>query len=261
MRHMGLASVEEWARAYITSDSLAWKLAPSAPPDEWSGAVEAPPASPGRPSTWVQGKKSPKRPRSFDTPLKRAKLLHSFFHHELQAAELMCWALLRFPEAPPEFRRGLLRIALDEIRHCRLYADHIESLGHALGEFPIRDWFWDRVPACETPLQFAACMGMGFEAGNLEHSAKFAEAFRLAGDERGADIQHQVGVEEIAHVRFAVRWFRELKGELSFDAWLEELPPPLSPMVMRGVPLHRERRSAAGLDEPFLDALSAWMPM
>lgn len=257
---MGLASVEEWARAYISSDSLAWKLAPSVPPDAWSGALEAPPVSPGRPPMWVQGKKSPKRPRSFDTPLKRAKLLHSFFHHELQAAELMCWALLRFPEAPAEFRRGLLRIALDEIRHCRLYADHIDRLGHALGEFPIRDWFWDRVPACNTPLQFVACMGMGFEAGNLEHSAKFAEAFRLAGDERGADIQDQVGLEEIAHVRFAVRWFREMKGELCFDAWLEELPPPLSPMVMRGIPLHRERRSAAGLDDPFLDALSAWMP-
>ena len=103
-------------------------------------------------------------------------------------------------------------------------------------------------------------MGMGFEAGNLEHSAKFADAFRHAGDEVGAAIQDQVGAEEIAHVRFAVRWFVEFKGALDFDAWLEELPPPLSPMVMRGQPLHRERRGAAGLDTPFLDALSAWSP-
>ena len=103
-------------------------------------------------------------------------------------------------------------------------------------------------------------MGMGFEAGNLEHSAKFADAFRAAGDDRGAAIQDQVGAEEVAHVRFAVHWFREFKGDLSFDAWLEELPPPLSPMVMRGVPLHRERRGAAGLDDAFLDALSAWTP-
>ena len=54
--------------------------------------------------------------------------------HELQAAELMAWALLAFTDAPHEFRSGLLRIAGDEIRHMRLYREQIERLGHAVGD-------------------------------------------------------------------------------------------------------------------------------
>ncbi len=73
-------------------------------------------------------------------------------------------------------------------------------------------------------------------------------------------MQEQVGREEIAHVRFAARWFRTFQGDLSFSAWEAALPSPLSPMVMRGRPLHRPWRLAAGLDDTFLDLLEAWKP-
>ena len=103
-------------------------------------------------------------------------------------------------------------------------------------------------------------MGLGFEGGNLEHTRRYAGWFREVGDEEGAAIQERIGREEIAHVRFAARWFATWKGALDFDAWVEELPPPLSPMVLRGKPLDRAARAAAGLDEAFLDALEAWSP-
>ena len=263
MRAKGLkdaTTAEEWARAYILSTSLSEKLNPPTYPNVLRPGSPERITAPGRPEELVQAKKSIKSPRSCRTPAQRAKALHSFLHHELQAAELMCWAFLAFPNAPEEFRRGLLRIVQDEVRHARLYADHIERLGFRYGDHPVRDWFWDRVPACETPLQFVACMGIGFEGGNLEHSARFAAAFREHGDEKGAAIQDQVGVEEIAHVRFAVFWFKKFAGDLHFDAWLKTLPPQLSPMVMRGRPLHHERRAAAGLDASFLGALEAWSP-
>jgi hypothetical protein len=64
-----------------------------------------------------------------------------------------------------------------------------------------------------------------------------------------------------------VRWFdalrgaaEETRGALDFDAWRQALPPPLSPMLMRGKPLHREARRTAGQPETFLDALDAWQP-
>lgn len=186
--------------------------------------------------------------------------MHTFFHHELQAAELMAWAVLAYPQAPAEFRQGLVRIALDEIRHMVMYASEVVRLGYAIGDFVVRDWFWERVPACPDPAAFVAVMGLGVESANLEHTATYAARFREAGDEVGARVQEQVGLEEIAHVRFGARWFQSFTGGLDFVTWRNALPPPLSPMLMRGRPLRRDARAKAGQPESFLDELDAWQP-
>jgi uncharacterized ferritin-like protein (DUF455 family) len=180
----------------------------------------------------------------------------------LQAAELMAWALLAFPETPREFRAGLVRIALDEIRHMNLYAEHIARLGFAIGQFSVRDWFWQRVPSCENPAAFVATMGLGVESANLEHTASFAARFREAGDEEGAQVQDVIGREEIAHVRFGARWFQTFRStSLDFETWRLALPSPLSPLLMRGKPMNREARRKAGQSETFLDELDAWKPV
>lgn len=257
-------SLQSWARGYVLSDSLAHKLTPPQVPE--LVLTDAAPfciERPGRPAELIpaQDKAKSPRPGSLHVPTKRAQQLHTFFHHELQAAELMCWAVLAFPETPTSFKRGLINICRDEIRHMGLYATHIESLGHRIGDFPVRDWFWSRVPNATSPAAFLAVMGLGFEAGNLDHTQRFAERFRAAGDERGAALQEQVGHEEIAHVAFAAHWFRQFTGGLSFDTWCSTLPEPLSPMVMRGDPIDRAARAQAGMDPPFLDALERWQPV
>jgi uncharacterized ferritin-like protein (DUF455 family) len=254
-------TVERWAWDYVTSDQLAHKRTPPAPPTRWESS---PPrrrlARPGRPPELHVVERAP-RVGSLKTTLGRARLLHTFFHHELQAAELFCWALLAFADAPPEFREGLLRIALDEVRHMAIYEEAIAGLGHRVGEFPVRDWFWLRVPACPTPASFVAVMGLGLESANLDHSAVFAERFRALGDEAGAHAQEVVGLEEIAHVRFGVRWFERFEAELGFARWRDALPAPLSPLLMRGQPIQREARLRAGQTEAFLDELAAWQPV
>ena len=173
----------------------------------------------------------------------------------------MAWAILAFPDTPREFRAGLARIALDEVRHMHLYARQIERLGHRVGDFAVRDWFWERILPCSAPISFVAAMGLGFESANLEHTATFAARFREAGDEEGARVQELVGREELAHVRFAVRWFGEFASVLDFDRWREALPRPLSPLLMRGRPLQRDARLRAGFPEAFLDRLDAWQPV
>jgi uncharacterized ferritin-like protein (DUF455 family) len=170
----------------------------------------------------------------------------------------MCWALLAFPDTPRSFRRGLVRICLDEVRHMRMYVAHIERLGHAYGEFPVRDWFWERVAGCGSPVEYVAVMGIGFEGGNLDHAERFAERFERAGDAEAARIERQVGREEVAHVRFAMRWFERWTGGQDFSTWVAHLPSPLSPILMRGEPLNREARRAARMDERFLAALAAY---
>ncbi len=256
-------TVERWAWDYVGTTSLAHKLAPPSRPERWER--EAPPRrieAPGRPPELVGLERPPKTPKpgALRDPHRRAQLVHTFFHHELQAAELMCGALLAFPDAPEELRRGLMRIADDEIRHARLYADHLRRLGSRPGAFGVRDWFWERVSPVDRLESFLALLGIGFEGGNLDHTARFAALFRAVGDEEGARIQEQVGREEVAHVRFAVRWFEVLAGPLTFERWLAALPPPLTPIVMRGKPICREARERAGLSGAFVDALEAYAP-
>ena len=257
------ADVEAWAEHYVLSAELRHKLAPGVPPTHFREAAEPRRLlQPGRPAEFRAARRGERTPKleALKEPYYRARALHAFFHHELQAAELMCWALLAFADAEVEFRKGLLGICLDEIRHMNLYREHIEALGSRLGDFGVREWFWKRVPTCPSKLSFVSVMGMGLEAANLEYAADFAARFRAVGDEVGAQIQERIAKEEVAHVGFATRWFARWTGGCEFDAWAAELPPPLSPWVMHGAPIAERARLRAGMSAEFIAALGAYVP-
>ena len=256
---------ERWAWDYIRTDELASKLAPTDPRGtaQWERAAPVRRISaPGRPAELVVAARAAKRPGSgsLQTARGRAQLAHLCLHHELQAAELFAWGLLAFPDAPPRFRRGLVGLVLEEARHARAYAGHVVRLGWGVGEFAVRDWLWQRVSTCATPLAFVALLGLGFEGGNLEHALDFAARFRSAGDDGLADTAERVAREEVRHVRFARVWYQRWHGELEFERWRAELPAPLTPTVLKGRPLARDLRRRAGLDDTFLEALEAWAP-
>ncbi|MEM7519239.1 MAG: DUF455 family protein, partial [Planctomycetota bacterium] len=147
-------TLEAWALRLIQTESLSVKFDPGSPPAGVDPeAAQAAPTRPGRPPELRVVQRAPKSPSAGALVAKeaRARLLHTFLHHELQAAELMAWAVLAFPEAPEAFRRGLASIACDEVRHMRMYRAHLRTLGFEFGDFPVRDWFWQRVPTCTTP--------------------------------------------------------------------------------------------------------------
>jgi len=206
-------TVERWAWEYVSTTDLDHKRAPPPPPRDFAvGAAPLRIAAPGRPAALRVTLRAPKSPgpEAIRAPERRAALIHTFLHHELQAAELMCWALLAFPDTPEAFRLGLLGVARDEIRHMALYEEQLAALGFAYGAFPVRDWFWERVPRVQTALGFVATFGMGLEGANLDHTARFADRFRAIGDEAGAAVQERIGAEEVPHVRFALHWFARL---------------------------------------------------
>lgn len=247
----------------MATDDLSSKLQPRPLPETIADVVtpfQVP--SVGRSAELTVAAKGPKTPKlsALRSPLKRARLLHTFLHHEQQAAELMCWALLTFRDTPASFKRGLAHIAMDEVRHMRLYAAHLEALGSRYGAFPINDWLLKRGQTCRSASQFVATIGLGFEGANLDHTDRFAAAFRAAGDEAGAELQELVGREERPHVAFAAHWFKRWQGAVAFERWAQALPAPLSPMLMRGQPIQREARLASGQPAPFIDALEAWRP-
>ncbi len=263
-------SAEAWAAAYIQCALPAAKLAP--PPRPRLGLVaparaHSAPDAPGRGAGFrveARAERTPSR-GALRRPAERARLLHTFLHHEVQAAELMAYALLRFSAAPLRFRRGLLGVLDDEVRHAAGYAARLAALGVSYGDLPVRDWFWQRVPRVADARGFVALMGMGLEGGNLEHTRRFSVELAEAGDAESAALVAEVGREEVAHVRFATRWFQRLAGESpdtppDFETWRRALPPPLTPTVLRALPLDRERRARAGQGPAFLDALEAWNP-
>lgn len=254
-------TVEEWAVELISTRSLAAKLSPPPPPRRWADApLPLRIAQPGRPPELRPARRGLQVPEDLSEASARAKLLHTFCHHELQAAELMCWALLAFADAEPSFRQGLLGICLDELQHLAAYQAEIERLGFRVGDFAVRDWFWLRVPQCTTKLEFVAVMGMGLEAANLEHAPLFGERLAAAGDSAAAALQDRIAREELGHVRFAVHWFERWTEGLSFERWLAELPKPLSPLMLRGKRFNRPARQKAGMRDPFLSELERWQP-
>lgn len=253
-------TTERWAWDYVLTTDLPWKVSPPAVPL----LGEATPPSrrlgvPGRPAALQVVARAPKLRTSaaaLREPTARGRLLHTLWHHELQAAELMAWAYLAFPEAPPPFRRGLLAILADEVRHMALYAARLEAVGACLGAYPVRDWFWERVPSAPTPAHFVAIMGMGLEGGNLDHAPRFAAVLGEAGDHESAAVAARVADEEAPHVAFALHWFRAFTGGQDFDVWRAHLPSPLTPALLRGHVIAEEARTRAGFSAPFLARLA-----
>jgi uncharacterized ferritin-like protein (DUF455 family) len=259
-------TLERWCFDFICTTDLAAKLAPPST-DGLAFASDAPErriAVPGRPTELVVVERSPSAPRAgaLVSPEARARLLHTFVHHELQAAELFAWAILAFPRTPQAFRTGLLALCREELEHMQLYLAHMRALGTEFGAHPVRDWFWERVALCETPAAFVALQGLGLEGANLDHCPRFAAQFRTVGDEAGARILERVQEEEIGHVAFAARWFEHFSGApLDYDRWRAALPAPLTPALLQGRPLDLAARRRAGLDETFLARLAAEPPV
>ena len=195
-------------------------------------------------------------------PTQRRRIFHALANHELQAVELFAWALLAFPGAPSAFRRGLLAILVDEQRHCRLYADHIRSLGAKFGDYPVTGHFWHKLASITTPLQFVCTMGLTFENANLDFASDYERAARTAGDQPGATILAQVHRDEIRHVRFAWRWLLKLKPADSspWQTYIENLAWPLGPARARGRTFDSRARQQAGLSAYFISRLEQTLP-
>jgi hypothetical protein len=111
--------LRDFAERILFAETLEEKLQlPSNISDEHPGPSLAAPPTPGRPQE-LQFKDSASRKGEFpgahrlEDERDRGRLLHFFANHELLATELMALVLLRFPDAPPAFRRGILRTLKD----------------------------------------------------------------------------------------------------------------------------------------------------
>lgn len=192
-------------------------------------------------------------------PEKRGIAHHIMANHELQALEVMAWVLLAFPEAPQDFRRGMVWIMQDEQRHTRMHAERARKLGVPFGSRPVNCYIWNKAMSFQSPLDYLAGLPLVFEGRNLDHTLELADAFSAAGDERSATLMRAIHQDEIEHVRFGIEWLRRLKPtQLSdWEAFESHLHWPLRPSKARGEVFQREARREAGLSEEFIERLQS----
>lgn len=254
--------IREFAERVLRTESLAEKLAPVALPvsDSMPGISDRPvlPARPA-PLRFCLRKQSPPmpHPETFGDRRRRAAAHHIMANHELQALEVMAFVLVAFPDAPAEFRQGLVRIMRDEQRHTRLHIDRTADLGMQFGDLPVNGYFWNKAQDFTSLLDYVAGLPLTFEGRNLDHTLEFEDHFRRAGDERSAEIMRAIHLDEIRHVAFGMEWLKRLKSpdQSDWDAYRTHLKWPLRPDKARGRSFDRESRRSAGMSEDFIDLL------
>lgn len=197
------------------------------------------------------------KPGGLIDPRRRGIAHHILANHELQAVEVMAFVLLAFPDAPAEFRSGLIAIIDDEQRHTRMHADRAAELGVPFGSQPVNCYIWQKAQAFESVLDYLCGLPLVFENRNLDHTVEFEQYFLNAGDERSAGIVRAIHRDEIEHVRFGIEWLRRLKPahESDWDTFRNHLKWPLRPEKARGDDFQTDARIAAGLSPEFVDLL------
>ncbi len=190
----------------------------------------------------------------------RGVLLHFFANHELLAAELMALALLRFPDSPQAFRKGLAHTLREEQRHTHWYIQRMKQCGIEFGHYPVNRFFWDAVSSMEEPIDYVSRLSLTFEQANLDYANHFSGLLAEAGDSTSASLLARIYRDEIAHVGYGLRWFRKWKQQQDSDweALEKRLHFPLSPSRAKGnrTLFNEEGRREAGLDEDYIRKLS-----
>lgn len=256
--------IRDFAEVVLYSRELEDKLRPPSSPftDDRSGAatVVDEPVRPHHLRIAYKGR-SARMPHhsGFREARLRAVAHHIMANHELQALEVMARTLLAFPDAPPDFRRGVARIMMDEQRHTRMHVRRIRANGLDFGDLPVNGHVWLRARAARGVLGYLACLPLTFESGNLDHSLQFAAAFERAGDGKGRDILRAIHIDEIDHVAFGVEWLRRLKpSNLSdWEAYSGALPSSMRPFHAKGAAFQRHARLQTGMSVDFVDRLEA----
>lgn len=258
----------DFAEQILFGESLADKLiTPVKFTDERSLQGVRLPSLPGRPAHLrfsdavsedvVSSRQVFPRLHELDDPCARGAAMHFFASHELLALELMALVLIKFPEAPKAFRRGLAQTMRDEQRHLQLYLDHMKGLGVEFGSIPLGGYFWKSLSGVSSVLDFVTQMSLTFEQANLDFALFFAKRFQELGDVQSAQVMNEVYEDEIRHVRHGLMWFREWKpAETSdWDFFSERLEFPLSPSRAKGMSFSVEARQRCGFEPDFIERL------
>jgi uncharacterized ferritin-like protein (DUF455 family) len=227
--------------------------------DDAPGKSIQAPASPGRPAELRIVEKGVRADfpgvNRLDEDRERGRMLHFLANHELLAAELMALVLLKFPDAPKEYRAGVYEAMREEQMHTLMYLRRMKECGVSFGELPVNDYFWRLIAPMKTPMEFVTRLNLTFEQANLDFSKHYAALFRQVGDVATAGVLEKIYQDEIGHVGHGVKWFRRWKdqGQSDWKAFRNSMVFPFSAAKAKGLaPFNAEGRKLAGFDEEFI---------
>lgn len=195
--------------------------------------------------------------QNHNLPDNRAICLHRFAGHELLAVEIMAYALLKFPDAPKHFRRGLANTLKEEQGHVQLYIDRMKRFNLEFGDLDLYSHFWNHTPFLHTPTHYVSVMSLTLEMANLDFAPIYGKSFRHHGDHESAALMDQILEDEIAHVSFGMNWLRKFKkpDEDEYELWANSLTPLLTPKRAKGFVLNEKPRLQAGVTQSWIDNL------
>lgn len=220
------------------------------------------PKFPLRPKVFNKTKNNIKFPNigSLEGDFQRGVVLHYFANHELLAMELMALAILKFPETPEKFRKGLAKTISEEQSHLRLYIKRMQELGVQFGDIPLNNHFWNIISPVKSPLEFISSMSLTLEQANLDFSCYYKAVFEKVGDIETAKLMETVLIDEIGHVKHGLYWFNKWRhseqiAESDWEAFCRLLPAHIPPIKTKGTKFYSLPRLQAGLSEEFVRKL------
>lgn len=166
------------------------------------------PARPARPEL-LPPRQMPRRGKA-NTTNGLIALLHALAHIELNAIDLACDVLVRFPDEdlPRAFYDDWIKVADEEALHFRLLCGRLAELDCAYGDLPAHDGLWEA--ASETAhdlLARLAVVPLVLEARGLDVTPAMIKNREKAGDTATVKILNRIYEDEITHVAIGRKWF------------------------------------------------------
>ena len=186
----------------------------------------------------------------------RAALIHAITHIEFNAINIALDAVCRFGGMPAAYYTDWMQVASEEALHFSLLAAHLNTLGHAYGDFPAHNGLWEMADLTrDDVLARMALVPRILEARGLDVTPAIRAKLHHQGDLAAAEILDTILADEVGHVAIGNHWYRWLCEERGVDPMLvfgqlmiQHRAPKIRP------PLNRPARLAGGFTIAELDA-------
>jgi uncharacterized ferritin-like protein (DUF455 family) len=169
----------------------------------------------------------------------QGRLLHDLASIELQAMELAFRTLAEFPEAPAQFREELTVVALEEAKHLELCLHAMNDLGQPWGTYPTHLGLWQSVSSTDSLLDRIVIVHRYLEGSGLDASNHLRERLSGVTAAHVSKVVDIIATDEIAHVQFGSRWYREVCRLQNLDPE-KDFKPRLFGLIHR-IPRRLER--------------------